>query len=81
MKHLEITSVATTKCLDGKSILITGGTGSFGRAFVQRALESRAKKIIEQWAHYRPMFRKVMPVEYRRALMEMEQERMMVAAE
>ncbi len=41
----------------------------------------RAKKIIEQWAHYRPMFRKVMPVEYRRALMEMEQERMGVAAE
>ena len=41
----------------------------------------KAKSIIDNWAHYRPMFRKVMPVEYRRALMEMEQERMSVAAE
>jgi glutamate synthase (NADPH/NADH) large chain len=41
----------------------------------------RAKAMIEEWASYRPKFRKVMPVEYRRALMELEQQRMAVAAE
>ncbi len=41
----------------------------------------RAKAILDDWAHYRPMFRKVMPVEYRRALEEMERMRMGVAAE
>ena len=42
--------------LDGKSVLITGGTGSFGRAFVERALTSRARKIIvfsrDEQKHY-----------------------------
>jgi UDP-N-acetylglucosamine 4,6-dehydratase len=42
--------------LDGKSVLITGGTGSFGRAFVDRALTSRARKIIvfsrDEQKHY-----------------------------
>jgi UDP-N-acetylglucosamine 4,6-dehydratase/5-epimerase len=56
MKHVEILSVATTQCLDGKSVLITGGTGSFGRAFARRALESRAKKVIvfsrDEQKHY-----------------------------
>ncbi|WP_448430602.1 glutamate synthase large subunit [Martelella sp. FOR1707] len=42
---------------------------------------ARAKAILDDWAHYRPMFRKVMPVEYRRALEEMERMRMGVAAE
>ncbi len=42
---------------------------------------TRAKAILDDWAHYRPMFRKVMPVEYRRALEEMERMRMGVAAE
>jgi UDP-N-acetylglucosamine 4,6-dehydratase len=55
MKH-DITSIASTKCLDGKSVLITGGTGSFGKAFVQRALESKARKIIvfsrDEQKHY-----------------------------
>jgi len=32
--------------LKNKSILITGGTGSFGKKFVKRALELEAKKII-----------------------------------
>ncbi len=41
----------------------------------------RAKEILEQWAVWRPKFRKVMPVEYRRALLEMERMRMGVAAE
>nr|WP_245511126.1 glutamate synthase large subunit [Martelella mediterranea] len=42
---------------------------------------SRAKMILDDWASYRPKFRKVMPVEYRRALEEMERMRMGVAAE
>ncbi|MDI6027303.1 glutamate synthase large subunit [Corticibacterium sp. UT-5YL-CI-8] len=42
---------------------------------------TRAKAILDDWATYRPKFRKVMPVEYRRALIEMERSRMSVAAE
>jgi glutamate synthase (NADPH/NADH) large chain len=42
---------------------------------------TRAKAILDNWADYRPKFRKVMPVEYRRALQEMERLRMNVAAE
>ena len=42
---------------------------------------SRAKAILDNWADYRPKFRKVMPVEYRRALQEMERLRMGIAAE
>ena len=41
----------------------------------------RARAILDNWADYRPKFRKVMPVEYRRALIEMERMRMGVAAE
>ena len=44
-------------------------------------LEKRGKAILENWADYRPKFRKVMPVEYRRALQEMERMRMGLAAE
>jgi glutamate synthase (NADPH/NADH) large chain len=42
---------------------------------------TRAKEILDDWADYRPKFRKVMPVEYRRALEEMERMRVGVAAE
>ena len=42
---------------------------------------ARAKQVLDNWAEYRPKFRKVMPVEYRRALEEMERMRMGVAAE
>ncbi len=42
---------------------------------------TRGKEILDNWAAYRPKFRKVMPVEYRRALQEMERARMSVAAE
>ena len=42
---------------------------------------TRAKDILDNWNDYRPKFRKVMPVEYRRALEEMERMRMGVAAE
>ncbi|WEX10355.1 glutamate synthase large subunit [Chelativorans sp. AA-79] len=41
----------------------------------------RARAILDHWADYRPKFRKVMPVEYRRALEEMERMRMGIAAE
>ncbi|TAM94649.1 MAG: glutamate synthase subunit alpha, partial [Rhizobiaceae bacterium] len=41
----------------------------------------RARTILDNWTDYRPKFRKVMPVEYRRALIEMERMRMNVAAE
>ncbi|MNI22587.1 Ferredoxin-dependent glutamate synthase 1 [compost metagenome] len=42
---------------------------------------TRAKDILDRWSEFRPKFRKVMPVEYRRALVEMERMRMGVAAE
>ncbi|HEY4243363.1 MAG TPA: UDP-N-acetylglucosamine 4,6-dehydratase (inverting) [Kofleriaceae bacterium] len=42
--------------LDDKSILVTGGTGSFGRAFIERALASGARKVIalsrDEQKHY-----------------------------
>jgi glutamate synthase (NADPH/NADH) large chain len=41
----------------------------------------RAATILAEWGKYRPMFRKVMPIEYRRALAEMEKARTMQAAE
>jgi glutamate synthase (NADPH/NADH) large chain len=40
-----------------------------------------AQKILAEWKKYCPMFRKVMPVEYRRALAELQRERMVEAAE
>jgi UDP-N-acetylglucosamine 4,6-dehydratase len=51
-----LATTASTAILDGKSVLVTGGTGSFGRAFVERALTSRARKIIvfsrDEQKHY-----------------------------
>ncbi|MEC9344166.1 MAG: glutamate synthase large subunit, partial [Pseudomonadota bacterium] len=41
----------------------------------------RARTILDNWEAYRPKFVKVMPVEYRRALEEMEEMRLGVAAE
>ncbi len=35
---------------------------------------TRARRILDNWADYRPKFRKVMPVEYRRALAELERQ-------
>jgi glutamate synthase (NADPH/NADH) large chain len=35
----------------------------------------RAAAILADWARYRPLFKKVMPVEYRRALAEMAKEK------
>jgi glutamate synthase (NADPH/NADH) large chain len=42
---------------------------------------TRAREILDNWADYRPKFRKVMPVEYRRALEDMERMKMQEAAE
>ncbi len=42
---------------------------------------TRAKAILDDWANYRTKFVKVMPVEYRRAIREMERMRMAMAAE
>lgn len=42
---------------------------------------TRARDILEHWEAYRPKFVKVMPVEYRRALRDMEKMRMGMAAE
>ena len=42
---------------------------------------ARAKDILDNWATYRPKFVKIMPVEYRRALREMEEAQNMQAAE
>jgi glutamate synthase (NADPH/NADH) large chain len=42
---------------------------------------TKAKDILDHWESYRPKFVKVMPVEYRRALREMERMRMGMAAE
>ncbi|TMQ09140.1 MAG: NAD-dependent epimerase/dehydratase family protein [Deltaproteobacteria bacterium] len=51
-----LTTTASTAILDGRSVLVTGGTGSFGRAFVERALASRARKVIvfsrDEQKHY-----------------------------
>jgi len=41
----------------------------------------RARLILAEWDAYRPRFVKVMPIEYRRALAEMEKARTMQAAE
>nr|WP_244635895.1 glutamate synthase large subunit [Chthonobacter albigriseus] len=42
---------------------------------------ARAREILDHWDAFRPKFVKVMPVEYRRALRDMEKMRMGVAAE
>jgi len=42
---------------------------------------TRAAAILAEWSKYCPLFRKVMPLEYRRALAEMEKARTMQAAE
>ena len=49
---------------------------------IQYTGSTRAQMILDDWATYRPKFVKVMPLEYRRALREMEEKRLgMVAAE
>jgi UDP-N-acetylglucosamine 4,6-dehydratase len=51
-----LSSKATVSMLADQVVLVTGGTGSFGRAFVERALASKAKKVIvfsrDEQKHY-----------------------------
>ena len=47
MSPPSVTTTATTSILDNKSVLITGGTGSFGRAFVER--EYSWQTIVNRW--------------------------------
>ncbi len=42
---------------------------------------ARGQMILDNWEEYRPKFVKVMPVDYRRVLEEMEAQRLGVAAE
>ncbi|MBH0239449.1 glutamate synthase large subunit [Methylobrevis sp. L22] len=51
------------------------------QAHVHYTGSTRGKDILEHWEAFRPKFVKVMPVEYRRALREMERMRMGMAAE
>jgi glutamate synthase (NADPH/NADH) large chain len=50
------------------------------KSLIQRHLlytgSERARRVLENWAAYLPKFVKVMPVEYRRALAEMAQEKL-----
>jgi glutamate synthase (NADPH/NADH) large chain len=41
---------------------------------------TRAKAILDNWVEMRPKFVKIMPVEYRRAMREMEKKRAEVSA-
>ena len=50
-------------------------------AHVAHTGSTRGQTILDNWETYRPMFVKVMPVEYRRALREMERARVGMAAE
>jgi glutamate synthase (NADPH/NADH) large chain len=61
---------------------MTSACGSFWPSTSSYTGSSRAQMILDDWATYRPKFVKVMPVEYRRALREMEEQRLgMVAAQ
>lgn len=42
----DLADAVSTSPLTNRNILITGGTGSFGRAFVQRALEVGARRVV-----------------------------------
>lgn len=56
MTHSQLIANADLSIFDGKAVLVTGGTGSFGRAFVERALASGARKVIvfsrDEQKHY-----------------------------
>ncbi len=50
-------------------------------AHVEWTGSARGREILEHWETFRPRFVKVMPVDYRRAIEEMESQRMAMAAE
>ena len=43
--------------LNNKTILVTGGTGSFGQKFVETALKHSPKKVFIQLVIHAPFFR------------------------
>ena len=61
-----------TYTLNGREVAAIGASE---RALIRNHAKltgsKRAQAILADWAKYRPMFRKVMPVEYRRALAEL----------
>ncbi|WP_454816641.1 glutamate synthase large subunit [Labrys neptuniae] len=68
---------------------VSGDMGRYDEERLRKMIENHlhytgstlAKAMLDDWATYRTRFVKVMPVEYRRALREMEKARTMMAAE
>lgn len=44
--NIQIGEIKTMEVLKNKTILVTGGTGSFGKKFIKKALEQDVKKVI-----------------------------------
>jgi glutamate synthase domain-containing protein 2/glutamate synthase domain-containing protein 3 len=65
--RVDVMSDLTTKDAERLKLLISN--------HVRYAGSRRAAEILANWDTYRPLFRKVMPVEYRRALAEMAKEK------
>jgi glutamate synthase (NADPH/NADH) large chain len=59
---------------------VSGHDDEMLKGLIQRHLlytgSERARRVLENWAAYLPRFVKVMPVEYRRALAELAQEKL-----
>jgi glutamate synthase (NADPH/NADH) large chain len=65
--RVDVMSDLTSKDAERLNLLISNHARYTG--------SKRAAEILGNWSHYRPLFRKVMPVEYRRALAEMAKEK------
>jgi glutamate synthase (NADPH/NADH) large chain len=65
--RVDVMSDLTSKDAERLNLLISNHARYTG--------SKRAAEILANWNHYRPLFRKVMPVEYRRALAEMAKEK------
>ncbi|HVR59180.1 MAG TPA: glutamate synthase-related protein, partial [Pseudolabrys sp.] len=65
--RVDVMSDLTSKDAERLNLLISNHARYTG--------STRAAEILANWSHYRPLFRKVMPVEYRRALAEMAKEK------
>jgi len=65
--RVDVLSDLTTKDAERLHMLISNHARYTG--------SKRAAEILADWHKYRPLFRKVMPVEYRRALAEMAKEK------
>jgi glutamate synthase (NADPH/NADH) large chain len=65
--RVDVMSDLTTKDAERLKLLVSN--------HARYTSSKRAAEILANWDHYRPLFRKVMPVEYRRALAEMAKEK------